>query len=623
MYRLTDEEKDRYIEQLYDEVLEEDLLSEVDENNEEEVEIANNSTVSDVEDADENENEPHNEAEVDEDNDEDENDEDEIDEDDTEAIDLRALEYVARDGTVWRTEPRHARQTRQHNILRQRSGPARSTATLSILNTFKLLMSPDMVNLIIRYTNQKAENTYSQYNESHPETPPKTWKAVTMSEMYAFIGVLIMTGSNRSNGETVTDLWSVENCPLYRAAMGINRFHDILRFIRFDDSNTRRLRLQSDKSAPISDLWNMMNMNLEHYYKPSENLTVDEQLFPYRGRTRFTQYIPSKPAKYGIKVWWVCDSKNSYPLHGQIYTGQRATGREVNQGERVVKDLVSRFHGSGRNITMDNFFTTANLLEHLLSLNLTAVGTVRKNKRFVPREMLPHKDREEGSSLFGFTDTTTICSYVPKKRKAVILMSTLHDDNAIGESGKPEMIEFYNQTKGGVDVMDQMLGEYTCQRSSKRWPLSFFFNIIDLTALAAYIIFYENNANIPPCGSRRKRFLRQLAKELSMPIIEERSVNLQVMRNFNTKIAVASFIRTALHDAHEGTVLQPITAASGAPGSRARQRKTLQGSCHICYIRDQQRRRTRNLCSTCQKPICLEHSINFYTCILCSNRGNN
>lgn len=536
--------------------------------------------------------------------------------DDSEEINLRAAEFVARDGTIWSSQPRLERQTRQQNILRQRSGPARSTTMMSIVNTYKCFMTPEMVDIIVRYTNKKAEATYAELNAKHPEAEPETWKKVTLSEMYAFIGVLIMTGANRSNAECAPDLWSVENCPLYRASMGINRFQAILRFIRFDDDNTRAQRLVTDKAAPISELWTMMNYNFEQSYKPSEYLTVDEQLFPYRGRTRFTQYIPSKPAKYGIKVWWVCDAKNAYPLHGQIYTGQALTGRETKQGERVVKDLVSRFHGTGRNITMDNFFTSLNLLESLSSMNLTAVGTLRKNKPYIPKEMLAHKDRAERSSTFGFRPNISICSYVPKKNKAVILLSSMHDDDHIGESGKPEMIEFYNKTKGGVDVMDQLLGEYSCQRMRKRWPLSLFFNMIDLTALAAYIIYYENNPNIRCTNSKRKRFLRQLAKELSMPIIEERSVNQQVMRNFNTKIAVASFISTALQGSADN---RPSTSAAAG----AKPKKQQVGSCFLCYIHDQHRRRTRNMCRICQRPICIQHSSNTFTCNICENNEDN
>ncbi|XP_054746362.1 piggyBac transposable element-derived protein 3-like [Anastrepha obliqua] len=222
--------------------------------------------------------------------------------DDSEDINLRAAQFVARDGTIWSSQPRLARQTRQQNILRQRSGPARSTTMMSIVNTYKCFMTPEMVDMIVRCTNKRAEATYAELNAKHPEAEPKTWKKVTLSEMYAFVGVLIMTGANRINAESAPDLWSVENCPLYRASMGINRFQAILRFIRFDDGNTRAQRLVTDKAAPISELWTMMNYNFEQSYKPSEYLTVDEQLFPYRGRTRFTQYIPSKPAKYGIKV---------------------------------------------------------------------------------------------------------------------------------------------------------------------------------------------------------------------------------------------------------------------------------------------------------------------------------
>jgi len=111
----------------------------------------------------------------------------------------------------------------------------------------------------------------------------------------------------------------------------------------------------------------MLNKNLAKNYKPTTNLTVDKQLFPYRGRTKFTQYILSKSAKYGIKVWWIFDAENSYPLYGQLYTGKSAAGRESNVGERIVKDLTAPYKGSGRNITTDNLFTTLPLAKSLLS----------------------------------------------------------------------------------------------------------------------------------------------------------------------------------------------------------------------------------------------------------------
>ena len=38
-------------------------------------------------------------------------------------------------------------------------------------------------------------------------------------------------------------------------------------------------------------------------YKPHKCITIDKELFPLRCHIKFAQYIQSKPAKYGIKVF--------------------------------------------------------------------------------------------------------------------------------------------------------------------------------------------------------------------------------------------------------------------------------------------------------------------------------
>lgn len=73
--------------------------------------------------------------------------------------------------------------------------------------------------------------------------------------------------------------------------------------------------------------------------------------------------------------------------------------------------------------------------------------------------------------------------------------------------------------------MDKMLGCYTVKRTTSRWPLAFFFNMIDVASLAAYIIFSKNNPNtLPPASNlRRQRFLQNLAHELCYSSVELRS----------------------------------------------------------------------------------------------------
>lgn len=69
---------------------------------------------------------------------------------------------------------------------------------------------------------------------------------------------------------------------------------------------------------------------------------------------------------------------------------------------------------------------------HLLKEHsLTSIGTVRKNKTSVPE--IFKKGTEVNSSRFGFQNNITLVSYVPKKNKVVLVMSTLHHDQNIDE----------------------------------------------------------------------------------------------------------------------------------------------------------------------------------------------
>jgi hypothetical protein len=122
-------------------------------------------------------------------------------------------------------------------------------------------------------------------------------------------------------------------------------------------------------------------------------LLISPPFSPPKGRCPYRQYIPSKPAKHGIKSWVAWDAKSSYAWKMQVYTGKAAGGGpEKNQGARVVLDLTEGLPG-GHNVTCDNFFTSYELGQRLLERNLTMVGTVRKNKPELPPTLLQSKGR--------------------------------------------------------------------------------------------------------------------------------------------------------------------------------------------------------------------------------------
>ncbi|CAG4970611.1 unnamed protein product [Parnassius apollo] len=128
--------------------------------------------------------------------------------------------------------------------------------------------------------------------------------------------------------------------------------------------------------------------------------------------------------------------------------------------EYYVMELSKPLYGSRRNITMDNWFTSISLAKNLIGNELNMVGTTRKNKGEIPESFLELTNREKNTVMFAYHGPLTLLSYCPlksTKKKVIIMLSTLHDspDNK-NEVELPEIIHFYNKTKGGVDVFDAM-----------------------------------------------------------------------------------------------------------------------------------------------------------------------
>lgn len=236
---------------------------------------------------------------------------------------------------------------------------------------------------------------------------------------------------------------------MFRAIMSLKTFKYINSVIRFDDVQTRRQQRSADKFLPIRNLFEKWANQLPEFFNPSDCVTVDEQLLGFRGRCRFRQYMPSKPEKYGIKFWLMVCSETSYVWKIQPYLGKAAhESREQNQGQRVVLDLIDGL--KGHNVTMDNFFTSYDLGQKLLSKGITMVGTIRKNKRTIPPKLLECKRKPLYDSTFAFTKDTTLVSYVGRRNKCTILQSTMHHNNYVAPTEKklPEIISYYNKTKG-------------------------------------------------------------------------------------------------------------------------------------------------------------------------------
>lgn len=146
--------------------------------------------------------------------------------------------------------------------------------------------------------------------------------------MKALFGVLYIIGALKNGHRSTKDMWSSDGCniDILKCAMSEKHFLFLLRCIRFDDIRGREERKKLDKMTHIRKVFDDFTMNCKKSYALSEYVTLDEKLQSFKGRCPFRQYMPNKPAKYGIKIFALCDSVNCYTSNLKVYVGTQPAG---------------------------------------------------------------------------------------------------------------------------------------------------------------------------------------------------------------------------------------------------------------------------------------------------------
>ena len=75
---------------------------------------------------------------------------------------------------------------------------------------------------------------------------------------------------------------------------------------------------------------------------------------------------------------------------------------------------------------------------------------------------------------------------------------------------KPISVLSYNSQKVGVDSVDQMTRQYNVRAPTRRWPVSVFYNILNLAAINSWILYYKVNNN----SISRSKFILKLVEEI-------------------------------------------------------------------------------------------------------------
>ncbi|XP_050502395.1 piggyBac transposable element-derived protein 4 isoform X4 [Diabrotica virgifera virgifera] len=469
------------------------------------------------------------------------------------------------------------------------------------LDAFLQIFDLSMIDDTLKYTNMyiDEELRIRQYPRD------RDCKNIERHELMAYFGLLYLIGIKKSHHANMKEMFAGDGTGIgiARAVMGHKRFLFITRCLRFDDKNTRSERKKVDKLAAIREFFQAFVNNCKSSYNLGEYTTIDEMLQPFRGRCSFIQYMPSKPAKYGVKIFALCDARSFYTSNLEIYCGKQPDGpfATSNTPTDIVKRLISPIEYSNRNLTIDNWYTSLPLAEYLLSKKITVLGAIKKNNSEIPKEFLPNKRRDVQSTLLGFQEDKMMISYVPRKNKAVILLSTLHDDNKMDpDTKKPQAILDYNETKGGVDIVDKMCAAYSVSRKTRRWPCVIFYTLINIGGINAQILHKL------ACPAEAPKYRRVFLKNLALNLMKEHLIFRSTLKHLPRDIS--AFLKVTY-----GQEVEPTKEEQNInPPKR--------GVCRQCVM-EKKRSSASMKCCRCQAFTCKKHSAIEVVCSFCKDEN--
>ncbi|XP_011858775.1 PREDICTED: piggyBac transposable element-derived protein 4-like [Vollenhovia emeryi] len=483
-----------------------------------------------------------------------------------------------KNGYKWSTKPAKTRG-RPSKLIIHLPGPIKEALNArKPIDVWSLLFTDEMLENIVLHTNEEIQRRTDN-------VVPCTYNGkLDLVELKAFIGVLSFAGVRKQNKVTLDKMWSLEfGNNFYMSVMSAKRFQFIGTVLRFDDKETHNERKATDRLAPIRDLWETFISKCRGYYTPSNNVTIDEQLLGFRGNFGARAYIKSKPARYGLKIISMNDAKTHYMYNAIPYTGRVTPDRNELLPEYYARVLCEPIYHTNRTVTFDNWFTTIRICAKM-RFELNTIGTIRKNKPQIPSSYVRPAPIGLARYAYNRNENITLVSFCPKKNRVDLLVSTLHNNGVTGESGKPEIIEYYNKTKGGVDTFDQMITLRSCARKTNRWPMRFFFGMLDQAGVNSAILY---NFLQHHDGLSRSDFLNALCIALVWQHLQRRATLSGLHKHVKSNILCILDKRN-----------EPVENSDRMPKRKR---------CHFCPTKTV--RKTFFCCYKCKEPVCDDHRL--------------
>ena len=425
----------------------------------------------------------------------------------------------------------------------------------------------------------------------------QNFKPIDIGEYYRFMAILIAMGLDPR--PRVKDFWADKiphmHTPWYNQTMSRNRFEMLYHTFLHAAGRDAEVR---EKVEPFIN--KVMNNSQDAFY-PGKDMSIDEMVVGFRGRWKYLQFNATKPSKYHIKTFGLCDSDTGYVYNLFTYYGSE-TGYhpdidpDSTNAVKVFKTLCEPLE-KGHHIYADRFYTSVPLLQFLQTQSLDYTGTVDVRRKDFPRQLKTLKLSKKESKWFATADGEfMLVAFRDKKAKKFVAVVTTAHAGKVGTVpkktrggeivDKPLCIDDYNQKMNGCDRVDQLVQYYGIhKRKSYKWWKKVFHFLLEIIHVNARILYSHVHAT------------RSDAGELIPLVIRLRDFKLLLIEQLMQSAALVENVPPALPEAADVVTDNPAVRLS-AKSHFAKSLYRKDRACHVCS-QPGKRKRTTYVCATC------------------------
>jgi hypothetical protein len=177
------------------------------------------------------------------------------------------------------------------------------------IHYFELFWDSKVWETLVENTNAYAKYKDARNKDNKAEKQSRWWKAVTLYEMHIFIALLIYIGIVGTSN--IGSFWDKDSLTTHKPMefMTFFRFKQIKRYFHVSAPPTPTpTRIPSSQwHLKLEPLASLLCTKFKMYVVLGQNVSFDEMMVPFSGRSQHTLKIKNKPIKEGFKIWALCD----------------------------------------------------------------------------------------------------------------------------------------------------------------------------------------------------------------------------------------------------------------------------------------------------------------------------